>query len=79
MPRPEDLPIVLFPRFKGEGIAELPEFFGDAGCNLFSEKTAAVFRQFDLGRKCIFPVKIVLSDRKTEVHADRGYCTMNWY
>lgn len=78
-PNSEDLPIVLYPRYKDGDIANLPEFFGDSGFRAFSKKTASVLRKFDLGKTYLLPTKIVLSDRKTEVFPERGYMTMNRY
>lgn len=66
-PQIEDLPLVLFPQTKDADIRNVPELFVDAGHLVFSEKVAAVLRQFNLGRTYMVPVKIVLSDRETEV------------
>ena len=78
-PRPEDLPIVLYPSSSDDDIQDLPDFFVDTGHMMLSEAIAAPLRAFDLGRTYMVPAKIVLSDRKTEKHADRRYVVMNRY
>ena len=78
-PQPEDLHIVLFPIVEDSEIRNLPDLFVDGGHLVLSHKIASVFRGFDLGRTYLVPVRIVLSDRKTEAFADRGYVAMNRY
>ena len=62
-----------------ENLAKLPlQFSGPTG-QIFTREIAAPLLRFDLGRTFVLPIRIFLADRKTEVHADRGYHTLARY
>ena len=75
-PDPKDLPLIIFEDRPDATLDDLPELFIGGGLFVISDRVAAPFRQFDMGRTYFAPVKVLLADEVTEVHADRGYVAM---
>ena len=75
-PAAEDLPMKVWAKSPLETCKDLPLLFTGGGGAKFTREIAAPLLRFDLGRTFVLPVRILLADRKTEVHADRGYHTM---
>jgi hypothetical protein len=75
-PAAEDLPIKAWAKSPLETFKDLPLLFMGGGGTSFTREIAAPLLRFDLGRTFVLPMRIFLADRKTEVHADRGYHTM---
>jgi hypothetical protein len=75
-PAAEDLPMKAWADSPQETFKDLPLLFMGGGGNSFTHEIAAPLLRFDLGRTFVLPIRIFLADRKTEVHADRGYHTM---
>ncbi len=75
-PDPKDLPLIIFEERPDATLDDLPELFRGGGLLVISDRVAAPFRQFDMGRTYFAPVKVLLADKATEVHADRGYVSM---
>ena len=59
-----------------ETFKDLPLLFMGGGGTSFTREIAAPLSCFDLGRTFVLPMRVFLADRKTKVHADRGYHTM---
>jgi len=73
-PAAEDLPMKAWADSPRETFKDLPLLFmGGGGGTKFTREIAAPLLRFDLGRTFVLPMRIFLADRKTEVHADRGY------
>jgi hypothetical protein len=76
-PAAEDLPMKAWADSPRETFKDLPLLFtGGGGGTKFTREIAAPLLRFDLGRTFVLLMRIFLADRKTEVHADRGYHTM---
>ena len=76
LPAAEDLPMKVWADSPQENLAKLPLLFSGPSGQIFTREIAAPLLRFDLGRTFVLPIRILLADRKTEVHADRGYHTM---
>ncbi len=72
-PVAEDLPMKAWADSPRETFKDLPLLFMGGGGTSFTREIAAPLLRFDLGRTFVLPVRVFLADRKTEVHADRGY------
>jgi hypothetical protein len=78
-PAAEDLPMKAWADSPQETFKDLPLLFMGGGGTSFTREIAAPLLRFDLGRTFVLPMRVYLADRKTEVHADRGYHTMPRY
>jgi hypothetical protein len=78
-PAAEDLPMKVWADSPQENLAKLPLLFSGPTGHIFTREIAAPLLRFDLGRTFVLPIRIFLADRKTEVHADRGYHTLARY
>jgi hypothetical protein len=73
LPAAEDLPMKVWADSPLEDLGKLPPLFSGPIGEVFTREIAAPLLRFDLGRTFVLPVRVFLADRKTEVHADRGY------
>lgn len=75
-PSADSLPMKAWADSPRNNLLMLPFLFHGPTGNTFTREIAAPLLRFDLGKTFILPIRVFLSDRKTEVHADRQYYTM---